>query len=266
MKPMIYPQFIGRLGNNLFQIAACVGYSKKHNVGWGIKKGYVERGFNVNQVDKFFPHLPSCDDTYRTYNEHQPGMDNTWFNYHDIPFHSRGVKIVGFWQSLKYFEHAQEEVRLALNINYVDGYDDYVAIHVRRGDYVQNADSFPPVTEYYIHQAWHQMRCYTGSFKLKQIFISDDIEWCKQTFSNKAAFSEAMYSEGRSEYDDLCLMASCSHNIIANSSFSWWGAFLNQNPNKKVLSPHYQNWFGPTAGVKDPIDIIPNNWIQVKFR
>jgi hypothetical protein len=248
---MIYPQFIGRLGNNLFQIAACIGYAKKHGVGWGIKKGYIEKGFNVDQVDKYFPHLRGTDRMFKPY--HEPHFD-----YQEIPFSNRGIQLVGFWQSLKYFERCQDEVREALNIQYVSGYEDYVSIHVRRGDYVQHAGSFPPVTAEYIQQAFDKVY-YNG---IKAIVFSDDIEWCKQ---NIHGFN-VEFSEGRNEYEDLCLMASCGHNIIANSSFSWWGAFLNRNPNKIVVSPHYTNWFGPSAGVQSPKDIIPDNWIQIKFR
>jgi hypothetical protein len=263
VKPLIYPQFIGRLGNNLFQIAACIGYAKKHNVGWGIKKGYVERGFNAFQVDKYFPHLPTATDChdFKTYNEPH-------FNYKEIPFVPRGTKIVGFWQSIKYFEHCQEDVKKILNIKYVDGYSDYVAIHVRRGDYVQHSGSFPPVDELYITMAGLEMAL-RGAGK-KYLFFSDDIQWCKNFVNDYKDLSDMgfEFSEGRNEYEDLCLMASCGHNIIANSSFSWWGAFLNRNPNKIVVSPHYKNWFGENAGtVKDQTqDLIPDNWIQIRFR
>jgi len=101
MKPLIKPRFIGRLGNNMFQIAACIGYAKKHNVGWGVKKGYKERGFNVFQVDKYFPNLPACDSYFKAYTEFQEEWAGMEFNYHEIPFHPNGCELVGFWQSLK---------------------------------------------------------------------------------------------------------------------------------------------------------------------
>ncbi len=249
---MVYPQFIGRLGNNLFQLAAAIGYAKKYNVGWGIKKGYVEKGFNAYQVDKYFPHLRGTDCIFKSYYEPH-------FDYQEIPYHKHGIQLVGFFQSLKYFEHCQDEVRQALSIKYVDGYQDYVAIHVRRGDYVQHSGSFPPITVDYIEEAMQNIP------SKKYLFFSDDINWCKTNFA-PYDLGNIEYSEGRNEYEDLCLMASCGHNIIANSSFSWWGAWLNRNPNKIVVSPHYENWFGPTAGVKNPKDIIPDGWIQIKFR
>lgn len=260
MKPLIKPRFIGRMSNNLFQIAACIGYAKKHNVGWGIKKGYIERGFNANQVDRFLPHLPSCQSYFKGYQEFQEEWAGFEFNYHEIPFHPNGVELVGFWQSEKYFENAKDEVRKWINLPFVEGYRDYVSIHVRRGDYVQHAGSFPPVTFEYVRKAMD----YFPSNQ-KYIVFSDDINWCKENIW----VADMEFSEGRNEWEDLSLMASCGHNIIANSSFSWWAGWLNTNPNKIVVSPSHKrgNWFGMEAGIKhDCIDLIPKEWIQIEFR
>lgn len=268
MRPLIKPRFIGRLGNNLFQMAACIGYANKHNVGWGVKKGYVERGFNANQVDKYLPQLPSCDSYFKAYKEFQEEWAGTEFNYHEIPFHPNGCELVGFWQSEKYFENAKDEVRKWINLPFVEGYRDYVSIHVRRGDYVQHSGSFPPVTLSYIDKAIATNHHETGLAKF--IVFSDDVQWCKEELK-KSRYNEweFIYSEGRNEWEDLSLMASCGHNIIANSSFSWWGAWLNTNPNKIVISPSCKrgNWFGMEAGVKhDCVDLIPKEWIQIEFR
>lgn len=271
MKPLIKPRFIGRLGNNLFQIAACIGYAKKHNVGWGVKKGYVERGFNANQVDKYLPQLPSCDSYFKAYKEFQEEWAGTEFNYHEIPFHPNGCELVGFWQSEKYFDNAKDEVRKWINLPFVEGYRDYVSIHVRRGDYTQHSGSFPPVNETYLSKAMLSMPNLTATtgmpFK-KFIVFSDDIEWCKNNIPKTPAWI-IEYSEGLNEWEDLSIMASCGHNIIANSSFSWWGSWLNTNPNKIVISPSHKRgqWFGLSSGVKhDCIDLIPESWIQIEFR
>jgi len=256
---MIYPRFIGRLGNNLFQIAACIGYAKKYGTKWGIRKGYIERGFHVKQIDTYMPWLPRCDAHYRSYTEFQERWAGKEFNFHPIPFHPNGVEIVGFWQSEKYFENAREEVLKAINLTYFTGYESYCSIHVRRGDYVNNSGSFPPVTIDYIERA---MKHFPED--QRYLVFSDEIPWCKENLKGNLEFSE-----GRNEWVDLCLMASCGHNIIANSSYSWWGAWLNKHPNRKVISPSHKrgNWFGMDAGVKhDCIDLIPDGWIQIEFR
>jgi hypothetical protein len=267
MKQLIKPRLIGRLGNNLFQIAASIGYAKTHNVGWGIKKGYKDRSFNVKQVDQFLPHLPPCDSYFKPYTEFQHEWAGSEFNYHEIHFHPNGVEIVGFWQSEKYFKHAEHEVRKAINITYHNEYKGYCSIHVRRGDYVNLSTNFPPITDNYLDIALDEL--YNRVGKVKLIWFSDDIEWCKLAAKRVAPDYEHEFSEGRNEWDDLCLMASCSYNIIANSSFSWWAGWLNRNPDKIVITPSHKagQWFGPQNGVKhDCIDLIPEGWIEIEFR
>jgi len=268
---MIYPKFLGRLGNNMFQAAACIGYAKKHNVKWGIKKGYIERGFNAFQIDKFFPNLPSCELTFNRYNEHKNEhcelhnvhKDMCHFDYHPIPFHPHGVEIVGFWQSYKYFENAEEEVKAAFKLNIQSGYEDYSSIHVRLGDYIQHANIFPPVTADYVRLAMQK------TDKRKFMVFSDDIPMCTRILLTDFPDATFEFSEGRNEFEDMSLMASCGDNIIANSSFSWWSAWLNPNPNKVVISPSHKRgqWFGMESGIKqDCVDLLPPAWHQIEFR
>jgi hypothetical protein len=252
-------QFIGRLGNNMFQTAAAIGYAKKYNVGWGVPR--VNR--ESPDFHKFFPNLPICDEDFRRYNFCDPSQ----FDYKEIPFHGSGVKLVGFFQSLKYFEHCQEDVKKAfkLNIQPIDA----VSIHVRRGDYVMYDGSFPPITMDYIEEAFQRIPNREGRVisKTKYIVFSDDIKWCRENFGPYGC-GDFEFSEGRNEFEDMSLMASCKHHIIANSTFSWWGAYLGHNPDKIIVSPSQEgfNWFGPANGVKNPKDLIPDNWIQIKFR
>lgn len=262
---------IGRLGNVMFQCAAAIGYAKKYGVTWGVPSDTRE----VPYFHSIFPNLPRADGSYKRYMEHLHAFcdkhnmhfDQCHFNYHEIPQQPGPVKLVGFFQSWKYFENAEEEVKCAFKLNFIPGYEDYVSIHVRRGDYVQYANSFPPVTEDYIYKAWYELStCLNGEY-FTPLFFSDDIEWCKRVFHD--SFPDAEFSEGRNEFEDLSLMASCGHHIIANSSFSWWGAYLGHNPDRIVISPSCVrgNWFGMEAGVKqDVVDLLPPHWHQIKFR
>lgn len=271
MEIKIYPQFLGRLGNNLFQIAACIGYAKKYNVGWGIQKGYIEPGFQVYQVDQFMPHLPACNAYhFRRYNEGDRRVGN--YDYEEIPFHPEGVRIVGFWQSEKYFINAKQEVIDAIRLPYYSGWNEWCGIHARRGDYVELDTNFPPVTIEYFQQAIPLMR--SKGFN-KFLVCSDGIEWCEDVLPVNFPEVEFQFSKGRNEWQDMAIMASCGGNIIANSSFSWWSAWLNPNKDKVVVSPHHTSWYGPDNGVvhnarergMEPcIDLIPNNWIKIKFR
>jgi len=249
---------IGRLGNNLFQAAACLGYGKEHGMPWAVP---VARGAGDTFEDKptpwllphFWPNLPKCHGGggYR-YEQHDVKM----FNYKPIPyFGSQSVTLVGFFQSEKWFENAKEEVKKAFPLKDYPEYRDYVSIHVRRGDYVTNSNSFPPIGRDYVLTAISNL-----PWDGKPYFFSDDIEWCKQTFKD---FPLAKFESELNEFDALSHMASCSHHIIANSTFSWWGAWLGHNPDRIVVSPSSKKWFGKGFTGSEPVDLIPSNWIQI---
>lgn len=118
-------------------------------------------------------------------------------------------------------------------INLIKNEEPYplISLHVRRGDYVELA-SLKLTLSYYEEalQLFFQLFNYEY-FKL--IVFSDDIAWCKENINGENVY----YSENNSNYVDMCMMSLCNHNIIANSSFSWWGAYLNSSPNKVVVCP-----------------------------
>jgi hypothetical protein len=240
----------------MFQCAAAIGYAKKYNVGWACPNDTRE----FPNFHKFFPNLPRYDGhEFKRFNAADPSQ----FNYWPIPFNQNGLKLVGFFQSEKYFEGAHDEVRkvfkLKINPN------ESTSLHIRRGDYVHHSNSFPPVNLDYVSKSFELLKQRGVSIDNIMVF-SDDINWCRSLLPYEFRNQWFEFSEGRTEFEDLSLMASCSHHIIANSTFSWWGAWLGNNPNKIVVSPSADNWFGPgfTGGI--PKDIIPSNWHQIKFR
>ena len=93
----------------------------------------------------------------------------------------------------------------------------------------------------------------------KVLIFSDDIEWCKQYIVGENVF----YSENNSNYVDMCMMTLCDHNIIANSTFSWWGAYLNQNTDKIVVCP--QDYIGPSDQANQFMNknYYPKEWIAL---
>lgn len=282
----VVARHIGRLGNSMLQISASIGYARKYGYQWAVdpKSGVGEP---YSAIHKVFPNLPKQEPSGVRYHEHPHGhckqhnvsYDLCHFDYHDIPDLGANVVLTGFFQSWKYFEHCKEEVKEVFKLPHVKGYEDYVSIHVRRGDYVQHSGSFPPITVEYVMKGIREI---WGKTKLQKFLIfSDDIEWCKQTFLPNAWISDSnqdgpivirhelewKFSEGKSELEDLSLMASCGHHIIANSTFSWWGAYLGHNPNRIVVSPSHKRgqWFGLNSGVKkDCVDLLPPEWIQIE--
>lgn len=258
---------IGRAGNNMFQIAAAIGYARKYGYDWWADESNGH-GEPYSAIHNVFPNLPKQkfgrgiryhEHPNAFCEQHKQHFNDCHFNHHDIPNMGPDLSLTGFFQSWKYFEHCKDEVKEVFKLPHVEGYEDYVSIHVRRGDYVHHAGSFPPITEDYILEAMSRMP------GLNYLVFSDDIQWCKDLMSGWNA--NIIFSEGRSEAEDLSLMASCGHHIIANSSFSWWGAYLGYNPNRIVISPSAETWFGPTAGVKQPVkDLILPEWIQIATR
>lgn len=278
---------IGRLGNSMFQIAASIGYARKYGYEWSVQE--IPHN-NESAIHRVFPNLPKTNFKGQSYQEHPHGFcdlhkrdyDLCHFDYHPIPDIGDHAFLRGFWQSYKYFEGAEDEIKKVFELPHITGYEDYVSIHVRRGDYVQHSGSFPPVTLGYIFEAMNYfLKIYNG---IKFIVFSDDIKWCqhhiKLTVSNlsgarteeeinavmKNLNEQLIFSEGRNELQDLSLMASCGHHIIANSTFSWWGAYLGHNPNRIVITPSQErgSWFGMQSGVKqDVVDLLPPNWIKI---
>ena len=277
---MVGARHIGRLANNLFQISVAIGYARKYGYEWCVdpRSGVGEPYSAIHQV---FPNLPKADLSGTRYHEHANAWCNRHnmhydlchFDYHNIPDMGPNVVFSGFYQSWKYFEHCKEEVKEVFKLPHVEGYEDYVSIHVRRGDYVQHSGSFPPITMDYINEAIRRIEVLADGIPeylpTKFMVFSDDIQWCKNNFDDFFGLYKFEFSEGHNELQDLSLMASCGHHIIANSSFSYWGAYLGHNPNRIVISPSCKrgNWFGMEAGIKkDVVDLLPPEWVQIEFR
>lgn len=227
----------GRLGNQLFQIAATVALAIRNNDEYVFPAWPSEKYFNLHHC--FSNNITSTS----TYTEPS-------FIYTPIPY-KPNLNLSGYFQSEKYFEDCQDLIQNLLTPTL--GFDikwDYTSIHVRRGDYVNLKKEFTQLDMNYYHKAMQLTKTQ------KYLVFSDDIIWCKKQFIG----DEFIFSEGKSPVEDLALMLCCEHNIIANSSFSWWGAYLNKNPSKIVIAP--STWFGP-ALPHNTKDLLPADWIKI---
>lgn len=176
----------------------------------------------------------------------------------------------GTWQSEKYFNAVNQDIRASfffktellnnatkcLLEKLKDTTLNTVSIHVRRTDYLstQYAIGFSGICtlEYY-----KKAIKYINDLISNPVFIvfSDDIQWCKEHIkANGITYVD--WNQGKDSWQDMFLMSHCKHNIIANSSFSWWGAWLNSNPDKIVIAPSL--WWN---GIKD--DVVPDSWIRL---
>lgn len=162
-------------------------------------------------------------------------------------FQYENMYLYGFWQSEKYFSDIRNI--LLSEFNFPEINDDKnmdilkkiqqhisVSIHVRRGDYVTSI--FPTMTKDYYQRAMdYFFKKYSNVFF---VVFSDDISWAKKYISFKNGIF-VNWNNGKESYKDMQLMSLCNHNIIANSSFSWWGAWLNRNEDKEIIAP--SKWF-----------------------
>jgi hypothetical protein len=176
---------------------------------------------------------------------------------------TKNVKINGYFQSEKYFINYKKEIKDLFKIDDETNFFllkkysniislDTCSIHVRRGDYLKFPNIHPTQNIEYYNKAVG----YIGENKHYLIF-SDDIEWCK---NNLNFIKNKTFIFGNSDFQDLYLMSLCKNNIIANSTFSWWGAWLNNYKNKVVVAPEL--WFGNEVNY-NTYDLIPNNWIKL---
>ena len=128
-----------------------------------------------------------------------------------------------------------------------------VSVHFRRGDYLYMS-SLNLSLNYY-NEAIKIIETMFFNKKIKYLIFSNDIEWVENNFKP----NNCVYIKNLNRYEDMCLMSMCDHNIIANSSFSWWGAYLNKNTNKKVICPYY---YSKTSVLIDG-NYFPKDWISL---
>ncbi|MFH1461878.1 MAG: alpha-1,2-fucosyltransferase [bacterium] len=170
----------------------------------------------------------------------------------------------GYWQNEKYFKSIENIIRenFTLKNKLPDNLQNIltkiknpnsISLHIRRGDYV-NKENYNVLPIEYYNEA---IKIITEKNSDIHLFIfSDDIVWAKNNLNTEFPIT---FIYGNKDYQDLILMSLCKHNIIANSSFSWWGAWLNSNPNKIVIAP--KKWFNKTEINTE--DLIPKSWIKI---
>ena len=255
---------LGRLGNQMFQFAALKGIARKHGYQYCIPPSQNMDEWREHQL--FVPfklsnvsplNIQFIDDGRPTITEGTFSFNKQLLN--ECP---DWISVQGFFQSEKYFKHIEDEIRSDFifkdeilepckeMISQLDSSP--IALHIRRTDYITNPNHTTLGLEYY-QKALNQF-----NNNVPVIVFSDDTEWCNQ----QELFSSDRFliAEGHSNYVDLCLMTLCSGHIIANSSFSWWGAWLATS--KKIIAP--LDWFkGSNNENIDTKDLFPETWMVI---
>ena len=290
---MIKTRLFGGLGNQMFQYAVgrALSLRLKTNLGldlsWFDDNKYLDTNrqfgldaFNIasrklERVDlkgiklrRFFSKFGLSSKNY---------IKEKYFNFNkDIVHLSDDVYLDGYWQSEKYFSDFEETIKNDFNLRYplsreAAGVHEIIiyapvscAIHIRRGDYVVN----PGINFYhgacplrYYRDAVDYIKKYSLSTEVSFFVFSDDINWVKKNFIiEKGIFIEFENRDGFKDQEEMILMSRCQHQIIANSTFSWWGAWLNKNKQKIILAP--DKWFNNV--LIDTKDLLPDSWIKIK--
>jgi len=257
---MIVTKLQGGLGNQIFQWAYAKSLEIQHQVPMMLDLSYFYRDNGTDTKRNFcldkFPNLKF--NIFNSSGNFINVSDDSYFRELKIDS-NYNYYLNGFWQNQKYFEDNKFEILKELSPSdvilkkltltpFID--KNVVSLHVRRTDYVTSNGYHPVQSIEYYKKALDIIGEYDCIF-----VFSDDIRWCKDNLT----FNNMIFIEGFDDVEDLWLMSMCKNNIIANSSFSWWGAWLNQNENKKVILP--KKWFA------DYVYYDPNNsppdWIRL---
>jgi Glycosyl transferase family 11 len=293
---MVIVQITGGLGNQLFQYAAARSLSLHHNEPLLLEVGSFYRDelpdlevprnfelYNFTGINEAIITNEQLKESIklnsksllpkRITSAYKKEIYTEPFYHFDKNFFKakRKVLLKGGWQSEKYFSPYKDIFKNAFQlkeelISRVQPFglqlnkQNSVSIHIRRGDYLRKK----------IILEWHGVmsaQYYKKAFELicakinepKFYYFTDDPEWVQKELFPTLGGEIVSGTISQTHFEDLYLMSQCKHNIIANSSFSWWGAWLNNNSDKIVIAP--KNWFN--KGPKDTQDLYPAGWIQL---
>ena len=257
---------MGRLCNQMFQYAALKGIARNTGVDCCIPHytQAVDDGIGNMLRTELFDSFDLDVKVELLNNGHAPVVNERHFHFDEelfkmCPDH---VDLRGYFQTEKYFKHIEKEIRSDFTFKdeilnpckeMIESVENPIALHVRRGDYIQNSEN-----HFNLPIAYYEAALSKFDANRNVIVFSDDPVWCH----DEGIFADDRFiiSENEDNRVDLCLMSLCDDFIIANSSYSWWGAWLSTNKDKTVIAP--AQWFGKTGYTKDhnTKDLIPNDW------
>ncbi len=277
---MITARLHGRLGNQMFQYAAARGLAARRGTGVALDtreaehrgEGVLTRVFDLplSEPDALPPLKRGSLLRYAVWRLTSPRFQREkGLGYNSgIAGFADGTYLHGYWQSEKYFAHIAAEIRReftfpdfssAQNREMAEriGAGLSVSLHVRRGDYLTLGAHVLCDQAYYDAALGEVLNGLTAE-PVVYVF-SDDPDWARDNLPLPCTKVVVDFNAADTDYEDMRLMSLCDHNIIGNSSFSWWGAWLNTNPDKRVAGP--AKWFGDPKLVNP--DILPDRWMKI---
>ncbi len=290
---MIIVDVLGGLGNQMFQYATARAVAERLDQPLlldvsGFGKYKLHNGFELTRIFSGQKKVASSEDVRRVLGlqalpvvkrlllrpklsllRNEDYIVEPHFQYwSEIKQVSENSYMTGYWQSEKYFKSIDSIIRNDFTFKLPMSSDnqkiasemeqcDSVSLHVRRGDYVSSSNNLSTYSQCSIDYYQKAIKYMAERLSNLTLFIfSDDIQWVKSNFNIEYPCIYVDHNHGEESYNDLRLMSLCKHNIIANSSFSWWGAWLNQNRGNVVIAP--KRWFNNQT---DTQDLIPSKWV-----
>jgi len=296
---MIVVKLIGGLGNQMFQYAFARSLALKNKTQLKLDitgfdnhfntENYTNRNFELN-VFNITSEIASAEEIspfiktkfgkaidfisfFLPFKSNHFYLREPYFHFFEKALTTPATAYIdGYWHSEKYFKNIRtvllEEFSLKEKLTpeliriteEIKASNNSVAIHIRKGDYISNPINkaiYKELTADYYQKA---IQIIINKFPDAVFYIfSDEPEWFQQNVQTTENNKFIKMRAGNKSYEDLFLMSLCKHNIIANSSFSWWGAWLNTHESKIVIAP--QSWY--IGNDKNTKDLIPENWIQI---
>ncbi|MEX0284448.1 MAG: alpha-1,2-fucosyltransferase [Paracoccaceae bacterium] len=277
---MIITRLHGRLGNQMFQYAAARGAAARLGVPVALDvreaeargEGVLTRVFDlpVETADNLPPPRSSrvAYAAWRTLGQPPRLLRERGLGYNAAIEHvTDPAYLHGYWQCERYFAHVADQIRgdftfpafsTPQNRSMADriAATPSIALHVRRGDYLSLGQHTVCDEAYYLN-ALDQIR---ESVADPVVYVfSDDPDWAKANLPLPCEKVVVDFNGPETDFEDMRLMSLCQHNIIGNSSFSWWAAWLNQTPGQRVAGP--ARWFGDPK-MQNP-DILPEGWLRI---
>lgn len=258
-RPCIQADLIGQMGNQMFEVAAASALAWDHD------------------GDAYFPQMNPADPHYkhvffRCCIEKPPiapllRWKEPSFAYHPIPF-LPNLQLDGYFQSEKYFRHHRERILelfapLESDLQYIQNkYGKLLEHPVTVGVQLRRYNDYPPSDTRYIQYGKDYFMQAMELFPEEALFLvsTNSISFAKQCLPEK---DNVVFLQHEADYIDLFILSLCRHNIISNSSFGWWGGWLNRNPEKMIICPKIwvnPNWNLPTQ------DVCPEDWIKLEAR
>jgi len=279
---MITTEIMGGLGNQLFQIFNLISYALTNKIPF-----YFENKTNIREDRPFYwsnffsalkPFLRDSHSKIPFYKERGHNFNElVSFNEIGAPF-----KFVGYFQSYKYFQDNVKDIFKYIKLNeqkdiVINKYNNIyklnqsISLHFRLGDY-KNLQGFHPVLNisYYVSAISNIInRTEINNWNILYFYEHEDENVIKANINMlQHRFKQIKFIPIDTEivdYEQMLIMSLCQHNIIANSSFSWWGAYINTNPDKIICYPDIKHWFGPRLRQNDLDDMFPKEWVQIQI-